>query len=200
MLEIFGYVLFLIGMLGLLIVLVYPKIDDLTHKTPYSVGYKKYEKPIISKKEQAKLDKFQELNIDFLKSKGVDESKVRFVFTGPCFLYSVKFNDTEPPYNIMFPVMSNGLFDNSLEPIDLNTDKSLIQISINTYKISDEEWPELIKQINSSERGFVFYLHEFEMIKDFHGNDFRYGSNVFSDRIRYVNLDEEVKKYPTLLD
>lgn len=118
-----------------------------------------------------------EKNKQKLLNAGINVNKVRFTFI-PMFVYDFVDDEISPKTDIKFPMMSDGKFDTSKKPIflvDKRNDRMYICVSSYKEKISN-----IKDDINSSDRGYVFLLQEYQC-------------EVDSEVIRYAKLDDVIR-------
>jgi len=156
--------------------------------------YNIYKEPPVSDGYILYNDSFKDDDIDFINlkkrnteillDKGINIEKVRFVQV-PVNTYNITKNLINVPIKKMIPIMSDGRFDRSREPINLENEyindlKSVISLSVHKTKLDD-----IKDAINNSKYGFVFQLINEETIH----------YELDTELIRFINLDEERLKY-----
>ena len=85
---------------------------------------------------------------------------------------------------LLLPIMSNGLFDRSRKPIVINKEDENDKICILSLGIYEMKIEDLKDKINNSKLGYIFQL-----INDEYSN-----YELDTERIRYINIDEELLK------
>jgi hypothetical protein len=131
-------------------------------------------------------------NKQLLLDNNVPINKIRFVFQ-PTFTYDIDNNTINPKYDVLLPINgNNGLFANDHPVIEINKPKSLIRISVNSYRIDDNY--EFIKHVvKNSKLGVVIMLAN-EIVTHLDGSEEPYNFSVDSEVIRLINLDEAIIK------
>jgi len=123
-------------------------------------------------------------NRKLLSENQVPINKIRFVFQ-PVFQYDIDKNEINPEYVIMLPVNENQLFNKKAPVIEIKKPKNLINVSVQSYRMSDNY--EFLKQlVKKSKRGVVIYVSNQSPLYKYSVND---------EVIRIAILDDEIKKY-----
>jgi len=120
-----------------------------------------------------------------LESIGADVEKVRFTFQ-PSYTYDFTRDTVNPETKLLVPLTHDDKFDNTREVFNLSESqpKDNVRLNVETYVNNDAE--QLAKNINNSKLGFVFFLVN-------EGDQYHYEADT--SRIRYNDLDKEMKKY-----
>lgn len=143
------------------------------HQTEFSQEAKEYMQVMIDK------------NLNYLESIGTNIEKVRFIFQ-PSYTYDFIRNIVNPEIKLLVPLTQDDKFDNTREVFNLSESqpKDKVRLNVESYVNNDPE--QLVKDINNSKLGFVFFLVN-------EGDQYHYETNT--PKIRYNNLDKEMEKY-----
>jgi len=161
----------------------FEKIDVFKHKIVYAK--QRMSKTELTEK-QRELIKY---NRNLLLDNQISLNKIRFVFS-PNFIYD-KDNDVIcPEYTIMLPLReTNGSFDNNSPIIEINKPQNLVNVSVNNYKVYDDNYLFLRQLTRNTINGIVIYLAD-NVITSHNNEEMDYNCSVDSDIIRLINLDE----------
>lgn len=143
---------------------------------PHFVGF---EEVSTKPKSNPEFELLVSRNKKILLDRGILPNKFRFSGV-PYFTYDFVKDEINPELKMMVPMMSDGLFDPSRREIIIGPDERNNRAWMGVFTYQDPDWNDLVNKINSSKRGYVFFL-----IK----TDENYHYEVDTNRVRFVDLD-----------